>query len=62
MSISIRKKVKIREKSPEAMSSTTAGGAEGGSPSTPSPDKKDKKEKKSSEKDLDLEQRNRGVW
>lgn len=44
------------------MSSTTAAGAEGGSPSTPSPDKKDKKEKKSSEKDLDLEQRNRGVW
>jgi len=41
---------------------TTSGGRD--SPSgTPSPDKKtEKKEKKASEKDLDLEQRNRGVW
>ena len=45
------------------MSASTSTGAAGdGSPSTPGPDKKDKKDKKASEKDLDLEQRNRGVW
>ena len=42
--------------------STTTAEDGRASPSTPSPDKKDKKEKKTSEKDLDLEQRNRGVW